>query len=322
MAAGLLGYTIRRLLWAIPVVFAVSVIVFLILRAAPGDPVDALLGQRYTEETAAALRNKYGYDDPIPVQYWKYVNNLSRGDWGVSTRHQDFSVSEVIWPKIVVSSRLGAIALLVTFIVGIPVGVYAAMARGTPLDPLTISFWLGLDAFPPFVIIPILQWFFAVELGLVSSQWDTEAPWGGLLSTAAVLPIAIMSIPGIAGVARFMRASIISVMTEDYVRTARAKGLMERTVIISHITRNAMLPMVTVIGLSLPGIAAGALFVELYFGIPGIASEALESVRAPDFDIIMGLVLFGSLLFVLANIAVDISYAIIDPRVRVGSSRG
>lgn len=322
MAAGLLGYTVRRLLWAIPVLFAISVIVFAILRAAPGDPVDALLGQRYTEETAKAVRAKYGYDDPMHIQYYKYMKNLAQLDLGVSTRHQDFTVSEVIWPKIQTSSRLGAIALIMTFAIGIPVGIYAAIARGTPLDPLTISFWLGLDAFPPFVIIPLLQWLFAVQLGLVSSQWDPQAPLGGLLTPDAILPVLVMSIPGIAGVARFMRASIISVMTEDYVRTARAKGLYERTVVMTHITRNAMLPMVTVIGLSLPGIAAGALFVELYFGIPGIAAEALAAVRAPDFDVIMALVLFGSTLFVLANILVDISYAIIDPRVRVGAARG
>jgi ABC-type dipeptide/oligopeptide/nickel transport system permease component len=316
MAAGLLGYTIRRLLWAIPVLFAISVIVFAILRAAPGDPVDALLGQRYTEETAKVVREKYGYDDPGPIQYYKYMKNLARLDLGVSTRHQDFSVSEVIWPKIVVSSKLGAIALVVTFLVGIPVGIYAAMARGTPLDPLTISFWLALDAFPPFVIIPIAMWLFVLQLDLVSIQWE------GVLHQNAILPIAVMSIPGVAGVARFMRASIISVMTEDYVRTARAKGLYERTVVITHITRNAMLPMVTVIGLSLPGIAGGALFVELFFGIPGIAREALAAVQAPDFDVIMALVLFGSTMFVLANILVDISYALIDPRVRVGSARG
>jgi ABC-type dipeptide/oligopeptide/nickel transport system permease component len=316
MAAGLLGYTVRRLLWAIPVLFAISVIVFAILRAAPGDPVDALLGQRYTEETAKAVRAKYGYDEPMHIQYYKYMKNLAQLDLGVSTRHQDFSVSEVIWPKIVVSTKLGAIALLVTFVIGIPVGIYAAMARGTPLDPLTISFWLALDAFPSFVIIPIAMWFFVIQLDVVSIQWE------GVLHPNAILPIAIMSIPGVAGVARFMRASIITVMNEDYVRTARAKGLYERTVIITHITRNAMLPLITVIGLSLPGIAGGALFVELFFGIPGIAREALAAVQAPDFDVIMALVLFGSTMFVFANILVDISYAIIDPRVRVGGSRG
>jgi ABC-type dipeptide/oligopeptide/nickel transport system permease component len=126
----------------------------------------------------------------------------------------------------------------------------------------------------------------------------------------------------VAGVARFMRASVISVMNEDYVRTARAKGLPERTVVITHITRNALLPMVTVIGLSLPGITTGQLFVERFFGIPGIANESLEAVLAPDFDVVLALVLFGSFLFVMANILIDISYAWVDPRVKLGARRG
>jgi oligopeptide transport system permease protein len=313
---GLLGYVVRRLLWAIPVLIAVSFIVFSILRMAPGDPVDSLLGQRYDEETAARLRAKYGYDQPILQQYTTYMSNLFRGDLGVSTRHQDFRVSEVIWPKIKVSSQLGAMALFLTFFLGIPIGVYAALARGTFLDPLTISFWLFLDAIPAFVLIPIAQFVLALQLGLVGLGWE------GVFSTNTILPVLIMSLPGVAGVARFMRASVITVMHEDYVRTARAKGLKEQTVVITHITRNALLPMVTVIGLSLPGITSGALFTETYFGIPGIAREALAAVLAPDFDVLLALILFGSVLFVLANILIDVSYAIIDPRVRVGASRG
>jgi len=316
MGPGLLGYVIRRLLWAIPVLIAVSFIVFVILRAAPGDPVDSLLGQRYDEETAARLRAKYGYDQPIVQQYTTYMSNLVKGDLGVSTRHQDFRVSEVIWPKIKVSSQLGAMALFIMFFLGIPIGIYAALARGTFLDPLTISFWLFLDAIPTFAVIPIAQYVLALKLGLVGLRWE------GAFSPNAILPVLIMSLPGIAGVARFMRASVISVMHEDYVRTARAKGLRQRTVVITHITRNALLPMITVIGLSLPGITVGALFVEQYFGIPGIAREAFEAVIAPDFDVLLALVLFGSTLFVIANIVVDVSYAIIDPRVRVGASRG
>jgi oligopeptide transport system permease protein len=313
---GLLGYVVRRLLWAIPVLIAVSFIVFSILRMAPGDPVDSLLGQRYDEETAARLRAKYGYDQPILQQYTTYMSNLFRGDLGVSTRHQDFRVSEVIWPKIKVSSQLGAMALFLTFFLGIPIGVYAALARGTFLDPLTISFWLFLDAIPAFVLIPIAQFVLALQLGLVGLGWE------GVFSTNTILPVLIMSLPGVAGVARFMRASVITVMHEDYVRTARAKGLKEQTVVITHITRNALLPMVTVIGLSLPGITSGALFTETYFGIPGIAREALAAVLAPDFDVLLALILFGSVLFVLANILIDVSYAVIDPRVRVGASRG
>ena len=202
------------------------------------------------------------------------------------------------------------------FGLGIPVGIYAAMARGTFLDPLTISFWLFIDAVPPIVSIPILQWLFVLQLKWVGLGYE------GLWSPNIILPILVMSLPGVAGVARLMRASIISVMAEDYVRTARSKGLKERTVVIQHITRNALLPMVTVIGPALPSIASGSLFVEQLFGIPGIARAALEAVTGPDYDVMLALVLFGSTLFVLANILIDVAYALIDPRVKVGGARG
>lgn len=316
MGPGLIGYVIRRLLWAIPVLFAISFIVFLILRAAPGDPVDSLLGTRYNEETAAAVRAKYGYDQPAIQQYFTYMGNLFQGDLGVSTRHQDFAVGEVIWPKIKVSTQMGAMALLISFALGIPVGIYAALARGTPLDPLTIGFWLAIDSIPVIVVIPITQWYFALHLSWINLSWD------GVWSPNIILPVVIMSLPGVAGIARFMRASIISVMDDDYVRTARAKGLNERTVVLTHILRNAMLPMITVIGLSLPGITAGSLFVERYFNIPGIANEALDAVLAPDYDVMLALILFASTLFVFMNIVVDVLYAVIDPRVRVGATRG
>jgi ABC-type dipeptide/oligopeptide/nickel transport system permease component len=316
MAAGVLGYTIRRLLWAIPVLFAISVIVFVILRLAPTDPVEAILGRNaYQEDVARQLRKKYGYDDPLPVQYVKYMRNLLQGDLGLSINHQDFTASEVIWPKIWTSTQINFFALVITFSLGIPIGIYAAMARGTFVDPLVISTWLVFDAIPTFVMAPIAIYFFATELGLVGLTWK------GVYSTNIILPVLIIALPGVAGVARLMRASVIGVLGEDYIRTARAKGLRERTVVITHITRNALLPMITVIGLSLPGITGGALFVELFFGIPGIGREALQAALTPDYDVILAIVLFGSTLFVLANIMVDVIYGFIDPRVRVGASR-
>lgn len=316
MGPGLTGYIVRRLLWAVPVLFVISIIVFSMLRLAPGDPVDAILGQRYTEEQATVLKHKYGYDQSLPVQYIKYMKNLAHGDLGVSTRHRDFTASDVIWPKLWVSTQLGAIALLIVFGLGIPVGVYAAMARGTFIDPLTISFWLAIEAVPVFVLTTIASWLFALKLGWV------ELGYRGVWSVNMIMPIMVMSLPGVAGVARFMRASVIGVLGDDYIRTARAKGLRERTVIITHITRNAMLPMITVIGLSLPGITAGSIFVETGFGIPGIARESLAAALAPDYDVVLALVLFGATLFVLANVAIDVMYGFIDPRVRVGSQRG
>lgn len=316
MSTGLLAYIIRRLLWAIPVLFIISFTVFAMLRLAPGDPVEAQLGIRYQEEQAQRLREKYGYDDPIPVQYVKYLNNLARGDLGISTRHQTFSVSEIIWPKMWISARLGLIAMIISFTLGISAGIYAALARGTFLDPLTISFWLAIDAIPIFVAAPALMWLFALKLDLVGLGWE------GFTSVNIILPILILSLPGTAGIARFVRASVLTVVREDYVRTARAKGLRESTVVFTHIARNALLPLITVIGLSLPGLAGGSLILEQMFGIPGIGAESFDAVLAPDFDVILALVMIGSTLFVLANILIDLLYAVIDPRIRLGAARG
>jgi len=316
LGQGLAGYILRRLLWAVPVLFVVSIVVFYMLRLAPGDPVDTLLGQRYDAEVAERLRGKYGYDQPVYIQYVKYMRNVLQGDLGVSTRHQDFSVKEVIVPKIRVSATMGLFALVIVFVLGIPVGVYAALSRGTPVDPLLIGSWLFLDAIPVFVSVIFAQWLFALKLEWVNLGYE------GVFHKNIILPVLLISLPGVAGVARLMRASVIQVIGEDYIRTARAKGLRERTVIISHLARNAMLPMVTVIGLTLPGIFAGSLFIELFFGIPGIGRESLDAVRAPDFDVVLALVLFGSTLFVVANVVIDVVYGFIDPRIRVGATRG
>lgn len=316
MGLGLAGYLIRRLLWAVPVLIAVSMLVFLLLRFTPGDPVDTLLGNRYDEELAARLRAKYGYDQPVHIQYLRYLENLLQGDLGISTSHAEFSVAEVIIPKVRVSATMGIMAVIVGFGLGIPVGIFAALRRGSSLDPLTIGFWLLLDSMPVLVVAPAAIWLFALALGWVNLSY------AGVFHPNIILPVVLISLPGVAGVARIMRASIIQILGEDFIRTARAKGLRERTVVTRHITRNALLPMVTVIGLSLPGIAAGSLFTELFFGIPGIGREYLESLLDRDYDVVLALVLLGSALFVFANIAVDVAYGFIDPRVRVGATRG
>lgn len=316
MSQGLAGYVIRRLLWTAPVIVAISILVFLLLRLAPQDPIDSLLGQRYDEEIAERLRQKYGYDRPLHIQYLKYVQNLFQGDLGVSTQHGDFSVAEVVIPKIRVSAGLNIMAMILIFGLGIPVGVYAALVRGSFLDPLVIGFWLFIDAVPIFVSGVVAPWLFALQLGWVDLTYE------GVLHPNIILPVFVMALPGVAGVARLMRASVIQVSTEEYVRTARAKGLRERTVVVTHVVRNALLPMITVIGLALPGLFAGSLFVELLFGIPGIGREALQAARGFDFDVVLGLVLFGSILFVLANILIDIAYGFIDPRIRITATRG
>lgn len=316
MSQGLAGYILRRLLWAVPVIFAVSIILFVVLRLAPLDPIDSLLGVRYDEEIADRLRDKYGYDEPLHIQYLKYFENLFQGDLGVSTRRLDFSVEEVVIPKVRVSAPMGAMALVLAYVLGIPIGIFAAAVRGTYKDPLTIGSWLLIDAIPIFVIAVWAMWFLALKVSWIDLSYK------GVFHENIILPVLLMSFPGVAGVARFMRASMVQVIYEDYVRTARAKGLRERTVIVSHIARNAFLPMITSIGLSLPAIFTGSLFIELLFGIPGIAREMLEAIFVPDYDVVIGFGLFTFALFVLANILIDITYGFIDPRVRVEAERG
>ena len=261
------------------------------------------------------LRKKYGYADSLPVQYVKYIGNLVQGDFGISTRRLDFTANEIVLPRLWVSARIGFFALLIAFGLGIPFGIYAALNRGRNRDPALIGSWLAIDAIPVFVSAPIIQWLFALQLGWVDLSFE------GVFHKNMILPVLLIALPGVAGIARFMRASIIQVMSEDYVRTARAKGLRNQTIVLQHITRNALLPLLTVIGLSLPGIFAGSLFVELFWGIPGIARESLDAILANDYDIILGLVLFGSFLFVMVNILIDVAYGFVDPRVRIGVVR-
>ena len=315
MGHGLGAYLIRRTFSALLVLFAISILVFLILRLTPTDPVEVLLGQKYDEETADVLREKYGYADSLPVQYVKYIGNLVQGDFGISTRRLDFTANEIVLPRLWVSARIGFFALLIAFGLGIPFGIYAALNRGRNRDPALIGSWLAIDAIPVFVSAPIIQWLFALQLGWVDLSFE------GVFHKNMILPVLLIALPGVAGIARFMRASIIQVMSEDYVRTARAKGLRNQTIVLQHITRNALLPLLTVIGLSLPGIFAGSLFVELFWGIPGIARESLDAILANDYDIILGLVLFGSFLFVMVNILIDVAYGFVDPRVRIGVVR-
>ena len=315
MSHGLGAYLIRRTFSALLVLFAISILVFLILRLTPTDPVEVLLGQKYDAETADVLRKKYGYADSLPVQYVKYIGNLVQGDFGISTRRLDFTANEIVLPRLWVSARIGFFALLIAFGLGIPFGIYAALNRGRNRDPALIGAWLAVDAIPVFVSAPIIQWLFALQLGWVDLSFE------GVFHKNMILPVLLIALPGVAGIARFMRASIIQVMSEDYVRTARAKGLRNQTIVLQHITRNALLPLLTVIGLSLPGIFAGSLFVELFWGIPGIARESLDAILANDYDIILGLVLFGSFLFVMVNILIDVAYGFVDPRVRIGVVR-
>ena len=308
---GILPYVLRRLLWAPLILLAVSFITFMAARFGPGDPVTIAAGQYRDPEVLERVRHEKGLDKSPLDQYRIYIWNVLHGDLGESYRIRDRPVSEIIFPKMWISSQLGLVALIITFGIGMPVGVLAALRQGTWIDPAAISTFLFFQSVPVLVSVPVMLLVFVLKL-----HWFPAGGWEGVFDRHIVIPALALSLPGIAGVARLMRAMTLDVLKEDYVRTARAKGLQEFTVVRRHVARNALLPMTTVIGLSLVTLLEGAFFTETLMGIPGIGSLTFESVKSRDYDIILGLALVLATAFIVANIAIDIAYTFIDPRVR------
>ncbi|MBI4219150.1 MAG: ABC transporter permease [Chloroflexi bacterium] len=307
----MLVYMVRRLLWAPVLLVAASLFVFVLGHYGPGDPVEVRLGQHYTPEAAARIRTQMGLDKPIPVQYGRYVWDALRGDFGESYRYQGKSVTSLLGPKLWVSAQLFFAGMLIMFTFGVAIGFYAALRQGTWIDPAVVAGALILYALPVFIIAPVLIMLFALWLGLVpTSGWD------GFFDKRTILPALTIGLPGIAVFARLMRASTLDVLGQDFIRTAKAKGLRAWVVNYRHIARNAMIPVLTILGFSFAGMLGGALITELIFGIPGVASFSLDAIFQRDFPVITALVLIGAASLVIANLIVDILYAVIDPRIR------
>jgi len=313
---GLLPYVVRRLLWAPLILLAVSFIAFAITRFGPGDPLRVAMGQYSDPVALERVRHEEGLDKPFFEQYGIYLKNLGHGKLGESLTYRNRDVSEVIFPRIWVSARLGLVALLIIFAVGVPLGIFAALRQGTWADPFSISVFLFLQSVPVLITVPLMLLVFVLKL-----HWLPAAGWGGLFDKRIVMPALALSLPGIAGIARLTRATTLSVLREDYVRTARAKGLREFTVVTRHVVRNSLLPLVTVVGISLATLVEGAFFAETLLGIPGIGKLTFDSVQGRDYNIILALALVLCSAFIIANIVIDIAYTVIDPRVRYERQR-
>jgi peptide/nickel transport system permease protein len=347
---GLLAYTIQRVLWAPVILLIVAFLAFAITRLGPVDTVDVIAGPRADEEAKERIRNELHLNKPIHEQFALYMGFqfdakssfplvgietvdglLTTGDFGESVSiYRGFDVWDVIWPRILVSMQPGIVALVFAFSIGTVVGVFAALRQGTWWDPLSISTFLFFQSIPVLVTLPFLMLIFVVKLG-----WLPAVGWGGpavdvgpqeiaigLFSKHIILPALVLSLPGVAGVARLVRATTLTVLGEDYVRTARAKGLPELQVVGRHVVRNSLLPLVTVIGLSLTTLLEGAFFVELILGIPGIGQLGVQAAQSRDYDVILALVIIIATAFIIANIITDIAYTFIDPRIRFGSQGG
>jgi len=311
---GPIPFIIRRILVAIPILIFVTAATFFLGRFAPGDPITVRTGGRASPDQVRLVRQTLGLNDPVPVQYLRYMLNLAHGDLGTSLRHPGVKVSELIFPKIAVSAQLLLIPSILIFVLGLPLGVYTATRQGQWQDPLTIGSLLFVAAIPELLMIPVLQVVFAIKL-----RWLPVGGWDGILSSRMILPGIVLTIPSLGGLARLMRGSILQVLGEDFIRTARAKGLQERVVLVRHVARNAMLPIVTAIVYTLFGLLSGDFFVEFLFGIPGVAREALSSIGSRDYDEFMAITIIGAVAFIIANLVLDIIYTLVDPRISYGN---
>ena len=321
---GLVGYILRRLLLVPVILLFVSVATFALGRFAPSDYVDIQAGPRAKPETIERIKEERGLNDPVYEQYVRYMGNVLQGDLGDSVRYRGVPVEDVILPRLWVTLQYNIVVMVLTFAIGLPVGTWAALRRGTWLDPLPIGVFVLFASVPVLVSIPFLQWLFAVKLGwLPSGGWQSREILGveiGILSAEAILPIMALTLVSVAGLARYMRAQVLDVLDQDFVRTARAKGLREQPVITRHVVRNALLPIATLIGFEVAGLFAGSIIVETLLGIPGIGLYTFESIGSRDYDSIMAVVLLGALVFQLAMLAVDIAYGFIDPRIRLSAA--
>ena len=304
-------YIVRRLLWLPFLLLAVSLVTFTLGRVAPGDPVEVMLGQNYRPEVAARLRQSLGLDRPFFVQYADYMRGALHGDFGESFRYRDRSVGSLLGRKMWVSVRLNAAAMIVSLGLGLPLGFWVARKQGSWKDPTAVAIAVVLMSIPVMVTLPVLLWGGCLKLGLVPCSG-----WGGFWDPRIVIPAIAMGVPGVAGLARLMRASTLDVMGQDFIRTARAKGLSELAIDSKHVLKNAMIPIVTILAFSLAGMLTTSFIVERIVGIPGVGDFIIESIFSRDYPVIMAVTMVLASAFVLANLLADITYAFIDPRIR------
>jgi peptide/nickel transport system permease protein len=331
-------YILKRLLNLIPVLLGITLLVFILLHLIPGDPAQILAGQRASPETIQAIREQLGLNKPLPVQYFLFLGNLLRFDLGNSIISGSSIMQELAtrWPA---TFELSVAAIAIALILGIPAGVLAAVRKNSPIDNLTMSGSLIGVSMPVFWLGLLLIYLFAVNLqwlppGLRISQeaaltfkpitgfyvLDTllQLNWRALKDVVAhlVLPALTLSTIPLAIVARITRSAMLEVLSQDYIRTARAKGVLERWVIFKHALKNALLPVVTIIGLQFGTLLGGAILTETIFSWPGIGSWIYDGILNRDYPVVQGGVIFVSISFVLINLLVDISYAFLDPRIQ------
>lgn len=310
-------YIIRRMLILPVVMIGVSILVFLVLHLVPGNPAQVIAGPDAPPETVERIERELGLDQSLPEQYWRYISRVAQGDLGQSLRSKR-PVMDDIMDTLPNTLQLTFVAMLITPVIAIPLGVVAAAKRGTWIDSaLMLVSMLGITA-PVFAVALGLMWVlgFKLEVLPISGYGGPFWTWEGFKSI--LMPAITLSVLSIAATARLTRSAMLEVLGEDYIRTARAKGLSQSTVLMRHGLKNAMLPVITVLGLQVAGLLSGAVVTETVFAWPGLGRLAVYAIDSRDFPVVQGTVLVISLIFVVVNLVVDLLYAFVDPRIHYG----
>ncbi|MBN8939942.1 MAG: ABC transporter permease [Rhizobiales bacterium] len=312
----MISYILRRLVATVPVLLTVAVMVFLMLRLTPGDPAAVIAGDNATSQQILDIRTKLGLDQPIVSQFFIWIGNTLRGDLGESFFFRK-TVWELISDRIEPTLSLAAFTIIIAVLIAIPLGVLAAYKQGTWIDRIVMGFSVIGFSVPVFVIGYLLVYIFAIKLGwfpVQGYQRIANGLWPWFVSL--VLPAFTLSVIYVALIARMTRTSVLEVLSEDYIRTARAKGQTEIKVLFHHALKNAAVPIATVVGIGIALLIGGVVVTESVYSIPGLGRLTVDAVLARDFPVIQAIILLFSLVYVLINLLVDLSYTIFDPRIR------
>lgn len=322
----MLRFIAKRLLQAIPLLLGIATLTFVIVRLAPGDPMDMYLESRFEREmdpeVVEALRERFGLNDPVHVQYVKWLGQVATGDLGISFRHRR-PVAELMWERVPFTLQLTLLALLVDALVGIALGIFAAIKQYSLWDRVVTLGSLIVYSIPGFWLALMLVLVFSVELGwLPTSQtrsldYELLSSWGkvGDRVLHLILPVFVLGVASAAGTARYMRNRLLEVLSEEYILAARARGLREKAVILRHALRNALIPIITIYGMALPFVLGGSVLIENVFAWPGMGTLAVDAVGGRDYPVILATTMLSAVLVVIGNLLADVGYAVVDPRV-------
>jgi len=305
------AYALRRLLVAVPTLFIIVTIAFFMIRVAPGGPFDR--ERAIPPEIEKNILAAYDLDLPLWQQYFKYVGGVLQGDFGPSYKYRDFTVLDLIASGLPASLQLGGVAIVLAVVFGISAGTFAALSQNSRYDYLIMATAMTGIAIPNFVMAPLLTLVFGVYLSLLP-----VAGWGDGALANKILPIIALALPQIAYIARLTRGSMIETLGQNYVRTARAKGLRQRIVIVRHALRGALLPVVSYLGPATAQIITGSVVIETIFDFPGIGRHFVQGALNRDYTVVMGVMIFYATLIMVFNLLVDLAYAVLDPKVKYG----